>query len=170
VEVREALSVDAAASRLLWQVLLSMDLVGAVAVRRIAVDDPLVHQLRDPRRAHLELRDALFVRLVDVGAALVSRGYAVPWQGVVEVVDDLCPWNQGCWQLGIGPGDATAERTDRGPDLVLGVGELGAAYLGGTSLVERAAAGFVTEVTPGAVASLARSMRSEPQPFCPFVF
>jgi predicted acetyltransferase len=170
VEVREALSADAAASRLLWQTLLSMDLVGAVSVRRVAVDDPLVHQLRDPRRAHLELRDALYVRVVDLAAALPARGYEVAWRGVVDVADDLCPWNQGRWRLSIGPDDAAVERTDLEPDLVLDVRELGAAYLGGTSLVERAAAGHVKQVTPGALAGLSRAFRSDTQPFCPFVF
>jgi len=48
-------------------------------------------------------------------------------------------------------------RTDRAADLALDVRELGAAYLGGVSLIELAAAGLVTEVTPGSLvpASLA---------------
>ncbi len=43
------------------------------------------------------------------------------------------------------------ERTDAPADLALDIRELGAAYLGGTSLIELAGAGFVTERTPGAV-------------------
>jgi predicted acetyltransferase len=48
-------------------------------------------------------------------------------------------------------------RTDRLADIELDVRELGAAYLGGISLVELAAAGLVTELTDGALvqASLA---------------
>lgn len=170
IDVREALSSEPAAGVLLWRTLLSYDLVGQVAVHRLPVDDPLLHHLVDPRRARPELKDALFVRLVDLPAALLARGYDEAWQGVVEVEDLHCPWNAGRWRLSLGPGEAGVERTDLEPDLVLDVRELGGAYLGGTSLAERAAAGLLREVTPGAVAGLGRAMRSEPAPFSPYSF
>jgi hypothetical protein len=43
------------------------------------------------------------------------------------------------------------ERTDAPAEIAVDVRELGAAYLGGTSLLELAAAGLVTEVRPGAL-------------------
>ncbi len=166
VEVREALSADAAASGLLWSTLLSMDLVGSVVVPRISVDDRLLHQLVDLRRARPELRDGLFVRVVNLPAALLARSYAGSWSGVVEVADSTCPWNAGRWRLALGPGDAAVERSDLQPDLSLDIGELGGAYLGGGALVARAQAGFVDEHTPGAVAALASALHHEPAPFC----
>ncbi len=43
--------------------------------------------------------DALYVRLVDVGAALTARTYQTPVDVVFEVEDAFCPWNAGRWQL-----------------------------------------------------------------------
>lgn len=170
VEVREALSADAAASGLLWRTLLSFDLVGSVSVRRLAPDDALLHQLRDLRRARPELLDALYLRLVDLPAALLARDYVGSWSGVLEVTDSGCPWNAGSWRLALGPADATVERTELEPDITLDVRELGAAYLGAGSLVARAAAGLVLEHSVGAVAGLSAAMRFEPAPFCPAGF
>jgi len=65
---------------------------------------------------------------------------------------------------------AECTRTDAEPDVVLDVRELGAAYLGGTSLVTRAGAGFVGQRTAGAVAALGRAFVHEPAPYCPFVY
>jgi predicted acetyltransferase len=170
VRVRETLASDGAGAAQLWRTLLNLDLVGAVDVTRLPVDDAFLHLVRDPRRAQPVLKDGLFVRLVDLPAALAARQYDVAWAGVVEVEDALAPWNAGRWRLVLGPDDVAVERTDDEPDLVCDVRELGGGYLGGASLVARARAGRVTERTPGAVAGLGRALRREPAPFCPFVF
>ena len=44
--------------------------------------------------------DGLWVRLVDVGAALSARSYAGDGAVVLEVRDEFCPWNEGRWRLG----------------------------------------------------------------------
>jgi predicted acetyltransferase len=170
VEIRESLAADPAASGLLWRMLLSMDLVGSVSVRRVATDDPLISQLHDPRRARPQLLDALYVRIVDLPAALSARDYTRDWAGVVEVTDTDCPWNQGRWRLELGPDAVTIELTEAEPDLSLDVRELGGAYLGSSALVARAIAGQVREHTSGAVRGLSSALRHEPEPFCPFVF
>ncbi len=147
-----------------------MDLVGSVSVRRLATDDPLLHQLHDPRRANAQVRDGLHVRLVDLPAALLARDYAAAWSGVVDVTDSGCPWNEGRWRLDLGPAEATVERTGSEADLSLDVRELGGAYLGASALVARAASGHVHEHTPGAVRGLSAALRYEPEPFCPLSF
>jgi predicted acetyltransferase len=170
VRVRETLACDAAGAAQLWRTLLNLDLVGAVDVFRLPVDDAFLHLVRDPRRARPMLKDGLFVRLVDLPAALAARQYDVAWTGVVEVEDRLAPWNAGRWRLALGPDDVAVERTDDEPDVVCDVRELGGGYLGGASLVARARAGWLAEHTPGAVAGLSRALRREPAPYCPFVF
>ena len=69
---------------------------------------------------------------------------------------------------GIPPG-ATG-RTDRDPDLVLGIEELSAAYLGGVSLATLQAAGRVTEVSPGAVTLASTAFSWPVTPWCPDEF
>ena len=101
------------------------------------------------------LSDGLWIRLVDVGKALAQRRYACPVDVVIEVTDELCPQNQGRWRLAAAAASVpsgfsgTCERTTAPADLALPVRALGAAYLGGTRLGQLAAAGLVTEVTPG---------------------
>ena len=54
--------------------------------------------------------------------------------------------------------------------MALDVTELGAAYLGGTTLGALAAAGLVTELRPGAVRQLSAAMSWDPAPWCPVNF
>ena len=120
--------------------------------------------------------DGLWVRLVDVGRALAQRHYACPVDLVIEVTDELCPQNQGRWRLTAATVSApsgfsgTCERTTAPADLALPVRVLGGAYLGGTRLGALAAAGLVTEVTPGSVAALSAAMSWDPAPWCPMIF
>jgi predicted acetyltransferase len=137
-------------------------------------DDPLLDLLADRRRARPYLTDGLWVRLIDVGAALRQRRYSCPADLVIEVTDDLLPANAGRWRLQCpGPADGgtpSCERTGAAADIVLPVAVLGAGYLGGTRLGALAAAGLVTERREGAVARLSAAMYSDPAPWCPSMF
>ena len=144
VEVREVVARDAAAACALWRRLLDLDLTVRVAAPPLATDDVLLHLLRDARAVRPEVSDAMWVRLVDVPAALAARRYPAPVDVVLEVTDERCPWNAGRYRLRGGPDGAECTRTDEEPDLALGVRELGAAYLGSTSLAALAASGLVT--------------------------
>ena len=170
VRVHEQACLDAPAAVALWRLLLSLDLVATISCESMAVDDPLLHLLADPRRTRPQLKDAVYVRLLDLPKALAARTYDVAYDGVVEVIDEKAPWNAGRWRLALHPDGAECERTGAEPDLVLDVRELGAAYLGGTSLHARALAGHVAERTPGAAAAAARAFRHDPAPFCPYIF
>jgi predicted acetyltransferase len=177
--VRELVVVDAAASAALWGNLLSRDLTTEFRIPMRPVDDPVLYQLADPRRARAVLSDALWVRLVDVGAALSARRYSAQVDVVISVRDRDLPRNVGRWRLatvpegagGLGSGlAASCSRTDDEADLELDVGALGAAYLGGTRLAALAGAGLVTELRPGAVRALTAAMAWDPAPWCPMVF
>ena len=130
--------------------------------------------LADRRRARPYLTDGLWVRLIDVGAALRQRRYSCPADLVIEVTDDLLPANAGRWRLQCpGPGDGgtpSCERAGAPADIVLPVAALGAGYLGGTRLGALAAAGLVTERKDGAVARLSAAMYSDPAPWCASMF
>ena len=172
--VRELVAADTAATAALWTDLLSRDLIGEVVARKRPVDDPLLDMLADRRRARAYLTDGLWVRLTDVGAALRRRRYSCAADVVIEVTDELLPANAGRWRLQCpGPGDggtASCERTRAAADIALPVAALGAGYLGGTRLGALAAAGLVTERTPGALARLSAAMYADPAPWCPSGF
>ena len=74
----------------------------------------------------LRVGDGLWVRLVDVGAALSARTYAADGPVVFDVLDAFCPWNEGRWRLARGQ----AKRTTQAAQLRLDVSALGCAYLG----------------------------------------
>jgi predicted acetyltransferase len=154
----------------LWQVLLSIDLVRTVRARRASPDEPLRHLVTDGRALTGTPLDALWVRLVDVDRALAARRYPAAIDLVIEVRDEFCPWNEGRWRLAGHPAGGYCGRTDLDPDLVLGIEELSAVYLGGTSLASLQAAGRVTEVSPGAVTLAATAFGWPVTPWCPDEF
>jgi predicted acetyltransferase len=195
ITVRELMAVDPAASAALWTNLLSRDLTSEFRARLRPVDDPLLYQLADPRRARPQPADGLWVRIIDVPAALAGRRYSCPVDVVIEVRDDILPANAGRWRLttsasagtasfgaagasaaAAGAGEAgrglaaSCVRVTSAADLVLDVTQLGAAYLGGTRLGTLAEAGFVTELRPGAVRQLSAAMSWDPAPWCPTIF
>jgi predicted acetyltransferase len=168
--VEEVRAGSTAAYASLWQVLLSVDLVGTVRMPKASPDDPLRHLVTDGRALTGPVLDALWVRLVDVDRALAARRYPAPIDLVIEVRDEFCPWNAGRWRLAGHPAGGYCGRTDLDPDLVLGIEELSAAYLGGTSLATLQAAGRVTEVSPGAVTLAATAFGWPVTPWCPDEF
>lgn len=170
VRVRELVAAAPSVTARLWRYLLDLDLMAQVSCP-VSVDDALLALLNDPRRAKAVVTDNLWVRLVDVAQALATRSYAAPVDVVLEVTDAFCPWNARRLRLTGGPEGATCAASTDPADLTLDAADLGAAYLGGTTLVSRAAAGRIEEHTPGtlAAASLAFSWPG-PAPYCPMVF
>ncbi|MEU4979294.1 GNAT family N-acetyltransferase [Streptomyces sp. NPDC021969] len=161
---------DPATEAALWRFLYDVDLTSRLAVRGRPVDEAWQYQVSDIRRCRPELRDALYVRLVDVGAALAARTYQTPVDVVFEVEDAFCPWNAGRWRLSGDTKGASCERTSDGADLALSVRELGAAYLGGVPMGSLGAAGRVREVRAGALAEASVAFGSDVAPWLPHGF
>lgn len=152
VRVKEAVATDAAVAHVLWSRLLDLDLTTEVTSGALAVDDPLLSLLVDVRAARGTLHDNVWLRIIDLPAALAGRQYQADVDVVLEVSDIRLPDNAGRWRLTAPAfGAARIEHTDDPADLALDIRELGAVYLGGTSLAELAGAGLVAESTPGAL-------------------
>lgn len=165
--VRElcAASPDAAAA--LWHHALTMDWCVRVEADDRPVDDGLPWLLRDQRQVvTTDVTDFVWVRVLDVPAALSARGYGSTDRLVIEVDDQFRPDLGGRVVLDASPGGATCEPTTEAPDLTLDAAHLGAIYLGGTPLSRIAAAGRVREHTPGAVARADRLFLHSPAPWC----
>jgi GNAT superfamily N-acetyltransferase len=165
--------VGATAARLvLLRRLLDLDLIGSVAVRAIGVEDPIVLWAGGPRATtDVGTYDSLWIRLVDLPAALEQRSWAAACDVVVEVTDRTAPWNEGTWRIRAdASGTATVERIDAEAEVRLGSEALGSAYLGGGNLVALHRAGLVSERRRGAVAELWRGMRADVAPGAAFMF
>jgi predicted acetyltransferase len=170
VHVREVAAIDAPARALLYRYLFDQDLMGKIDIWNIAIDDPLLLWLENLRSTKPLWLDALYVRLIDLPAALRSRTYTTPVDVILEITDRICPWNDGRWHLVADSDGVSCEKASRPADLSMSVTELGATYLGGTGLTELAMAGRVTEQTAGALTSTSLAFQSSPAPWCPVVF
>jgi predicted acetyltransferase len=170
VMLQDTEALDAAAHAALWRFLFEIDLTSTLTARGRPLDEPWMSMVSDIRRCGLRVRDSLYVRLVDVGAALEARTYQTPVDVVFEVEDDFCPWNAGRWRLTGDAKGASCGRTTDPADLALSVRELGAAYLGGVSLASLAGAGRVRELRQGALAEAAVGFGSTVAPWLPHGF
>jgi len=112
------------------------------------------------------MHDSLWVRLVDVGAALSGRSYSKDDRLVFEVRDAVCPWNEGRWKLEGGK----ASRTDAAADIALDVDALGSAYLGAVSFAQLRDGLRLEELTEGAVERADAVFGWRPLPWCPEIF
>jgi predicted acetyltransferase len=166
LRVLEALGASPAAERNIWAYLLAIDWKATVKAFLLPPDHALFFLLASPRRMRYRMGDGLWVRLVDVGAALSGRRYSAEDSIVFDVKDDFCPWNEGRWRLEHGE----AARTDADADLALPVQSLAGAYLGGVQFATLARAGQVEELKDGALARADALFRWDRHPWCPEIF
>ncbi|MEU3086414.1 GNAT family N-acetyltransferase [Streptomyces massasporeus] len=168
--VRWLIGVTPAAERALWEYVCSVDWVVKVKSGRRAPDDLLPHFLPDPRAARItSLADWLWVRVLDVERALKTRTYEGTGALVLEVagVDAL---TGGRYRLEASPEGASCTPTTESAELELGLGELGALWLGDESAVRLAALGRVCEERAGAARKADALLRTSRRPWCPDMF
>lgn len=131
------------AERALWRFLVEQDFVTGVRGLLRSVDEPLPWLLEDPRAiTFTDVVDHLWVRMLDPVAALSARSYGSPGTLRLDVSDPL-GYAAGRYELVVdefGRGQARVldgaevAASARGVRAIaLGVQELGAIYLGGTS-------------------------------------
>jgi predicted acetyltransferase len=165
VTVRELAAADPATLLALARRLVDFDLTASITISGAGADDPLVWWAGGPRGMGVKSFDSLWLRLVDVDAAMSARGYSSACNVILDVLDPVCPWNQRAWLLTVDQdGVATCVPTSDDADLRLPVQVLGAAYLGSRSLAAQAHQGLVTELTAGSVQLLSRAMSCDREP------
>ena len=195
--VLEVIGATPAAEMELWSWLCSMDLFPTIRGRRTSVPHPLQLALAEPRALGLVVNDGIWLRLVDLPAALAARRYAPDTSLVLDVTDAFLPANSGCWRLAVdanGVGTATRvtaagpeasgapttptleasgappSEASGAPDLALDIADLAACYLGAVRPSELARAGRVRELIPGALARADRCFGAERAPWCSLSF
>jgi predicted acetyltransferase len=166
LQVVEAVALDGRPTAELWRYLLDIDWSAKTTAHLLPADHPLWWLLATPRRMRLRIGDGLWVRLVDVGAALSARSYATDGAIVFDVVDDFCPWNAGRWRLAGG----RAKRTTTAPQIRCDVSALGSAYLGGFTFSQLVRGGRVEELRRGAAPRADAMFATERAPWCPEIF
>ena len=168
--VNELMAATKEANTALWRFCFEVDRISCTEALRRPVDDPLPCMLADPRRLQRSTRDGLWVRLIDVAASLMLRRYMQSDRLVLEVRDELCPWNDVRFELETSAEGATCRASRSSPDLVIPVAHLASAYMGAVSFSTLAGAGLVDERTPGALLRADRMFAVQYQPWTPHNF
>jgi len=147
----------------LWRFVLGIDLVAEVFTRARPLDEPLAAMLSDPRAAQVTgIGDEIWLRLVDVPAALAARSYRDADPVVIELTDPLLPENSGRYRIT----PDGAERTDLPAALRLTPDVLGMLYLGDARPSTLAALGRIEVLDPAAPASADALLATAVPPWC----
>lgn len=170
VDVDDLIANDPGAYADLWRYCLDLDLAAQVTGWHLRPDEPLLHLLAEPRRLRLTVGDGLWVRLVDMPAALAARRYAAEGRLRFAVRDAFSPKNDGVYELEGGPQGAECRPAAGDPDLTLRAEDVGATYLGGTRFRTLERAGRVREERPGAIALADAMFAWDPSPWSPHTF
>jgi len=154
----------------LWRYCLEVDLIRTVRAEDRPVDEALPWLLTDARAMRLtERADLLWLRLLDVPAALAGRSYRTAGRLVFEVVDPA-GYASGRFALDAGPDGAQCTRTADSADLTLPATALATAYLGGFRLRTLADAGLLDEHRPGALTAADALLAADRTPWCTLWF
>ncbi|WP_344135851.1 GNAT family N-acetyltransferase [Saccharopolyspora halophila] len=154
---------DATAAAELWRFLFDVDLADTVAGRIRPLDEPVEWLLADPRACRtVSIGDDLWVRILDVPAALRARAYGHADPVVLDVRDGHFPDNAGRYRIS----PQGAEITDSAPDLTLDVAALAVLYLGDRRVTDLAEAGLVEAHAPAALESADALFKTAQSPWC----
>lgn len=171
VRITELAAADAEIEAALLAYLAAIDLTTSITAER-PVDDPWTHRIVDHRRYRINLvHDYLYVRLLDVPAALAARTYEAPGTITLAVDDPFRPKSGGRFRLEVADdGAATCEhlgdRDGDDADLTLDAPALGSLYLGDTAPSVLAAAGRLQAPSAAALATADRVFPTARTPLC----
>jgi predicted acetyltransferase len=172
--VEEAIASTPRGMREIWRFLLEVDLVRVLKASRLPADHPLFLLVDEPRRLGTTVGDGLWLRVVDVAAALEGRTYGIDGRGsgrlTLDLRDEYCPWNAGRWSVEVEVGRARVARTEADADLELDANDLAALFLGGFTATALASAGRVVELEPGSLAVANGLFPTASKPWCPQEF
>jgi predicted acetyltransferase len=155
-----------AAHRALIQLLGAYDLANSVRFTVVPTDDPLFNQVEEPRRLNGSFTDGTLLRIVDVRAALSGRGYDGDGRVHLGLVDELCPWNTGTWELAVDGNVVEVRATDAEPDFCLApraLAMLAAGYQTATTLARQ---GLIVVNRTESLTSADNLFRTAYAPFC----
>jgi predicted acetyltransferase len=172
LQVEDLHACGPAAAAALWRFVLDVDLIGEVTAWSRPLDERLDLLLADPRDLTVTgVEDELWLRLVDVPAALAARGFADTPPVLLGVHDPFREVNAGVYRIAGG----AAERVEPlggpvAPELECDVAALAMAYLGDRRPAELAAAGWWTVHDPDALHRADAAFATTDLPWCGTMF
>jgi predicted acetyltransferase len=169
LQVEELITVDPAARRELWRFLVGIDLFPNLDYWAMPLDDPLPHLVTDQRQVRRTAADALWIRIMDIPAAMQARTYESDGVVTFQVLASGRDGPGQAFRLEVTDGVGDCQPTTGETEIELPADVLGHLYLGGGDATAMAAAGRVDGDTE-AVARLDKMLRTTRAPWCPEVF
>ena len=155
----EAVAPEPEAARELWRWLLDFDWTSKIVADLLPLDHELFQLLAEPRRMQFEVSDGMWVRILDVGAALNARTF-----GEGEVMLEIA--GEGTWRISADG----AEQVSGDGDIQLDIAQLGSVYLGGVTFGQLRRASRITERVSGAVERADALFSTAVEPWCAEIF
>lgn len=144
----------------LWRALMGLDLVETITVTSHP-SDPLPYLLDDARLVRTTAsQDGLWLRIMDVPAALQARSFQADLDTVIEISDGFRS-DGGRFALRVRSGRAECARTDAPAEFTMDLDVLGSLYLGVHSAATLAAANRIGGGGPESLAGLDAAFRSD---------
>ena len=162
--IRDVIWLSASAYQAIWNYDAQMDRVIEIIWDRVPPDDPLPHLLLEPRVLRVASTDGLMGRIVDVERALPQRTYPEEATLTFEVIDDLCPWNNGRWELETSTAGSAISHTDKEPQLRIPISTLTMLAFGQISATEAARIARLDVLEPAALPTWDKTMRTMYRP------
>ncbi len=170
IVVRDLAWLTGDAYRSLWSWLARHDLVGRIVWARAPADDPAPELFVEPRLLHAQMKDGIWLRIVDVAQALCGRGYDCEDSLTFEIPPDaLAPWNAGCYALNCSALGAQVSVTTQRPDITLSIKSLASLFSGYRSARQLQHWGLL-EGDDAAVTRATRIFATRHAPHCPDTF
>ncbi len=170
VTIKDFAWLTMSAYRGIWEMLSNMDLEENVIWPKVPVDDPMPHLLLEPRMLRSGSADGLLGRIVDVEKCLPTRQYTENADLIFELVDELCPWNNGKWHLVTSPDGSSISRTTKKADLTFPIDTMTMLAFGQISATEAARMGRLDVHNDTVLPQWDKTMRTSYHPFCPDMF
>ena len=170
IQVKDFAWLTPEAYHAIWDYLFQMRLARNIIGSFVPPDDPLPHMLIEPRMLHATSRDGLLGRIIDVEKAMPGRTYEEESILTFEVLDKMCSWNIGKWELETSGSGSLIKKTDKSPGLRIPVSTLAMLVFGQISATEAARMGRLDVLDHDALSKWDRVMRTKFRPFCPDIF
>jgi predicted acetyltransferase len=162
--VRELNWLSAPAYQAIWEYFKQMDLAYSISWRQVPADDPLPHLLIEPGMLNTASYGAMMARIVDIERALEKRVFSTEGKLTFEIIDKLCPWNNGRWKLETSIDGCSVSRSDEDPQLVMPVSTMAMLYFGQLSATEASRMGRLDILQPDALSSWDKIMSTRYKP------
>lgn len=168
LRLREVFAETPEAAASLWAYLLGHDLVASITTGMLPEDDLVFSLLDGWRRAMPTVVDQMWVRILDVPAALEARRFGTDGALTVAIHDPM-DRSLSTHRLTVEDGIGTVDHHTGDVDITLDIEDLGAAYLGRSRFRRLARTGRLAG-SPDALALADAMFGWDPAPWCQEVF